>query len=526
MKIKNILFLLVTAILILTACGSSNETEESEDSSNTGTSNIEEKLVFAANTDVQTLDPHAANDKTSSQVIDMIYNRLIKYDEDNNIVGELASDWEVSEDGITWTFELIEGIKFQDGAKFDANAVKKSFDRLLDMDNGLAHSSNYQFIENVEVIDDYKVAFETDEPSGLFEDLMADLSTFIISPKAIEEYGNDVGKSVESTVGTGRYKIVEWKKDESLVLERNDDFYGEKGVTKIIEYKTIPEDATRVMALEAGEVDVIDKVPAQDLARLEEIDGIEIVKVSSTGQRMFRFDVTEEPLSNAKVRQAILHAIDRKTIIEKVVPGMGEVPTSALTPVMSDYIDLGEIPYDPEKAKELLKDAGYSDGFDTKITTTDRYIQGVELAEVIGDQLKQVGIETEINVMEWGDITDEWGGLTAEEFDQGIFILGTGGENSDRHLRPIYQTADNNARNHGYYSNEEFDELVTEALTELDTEKRRKLYQRAQEIIYLEDPAAIYLYDQYTMVAQRDNVHDVTVSPFLMATFEKAYKEK
>src|SRR5699024_3308086 len=161
----------------------------------------------------------------------------------------------------------------------DAEAVKKSFERLIDMDNGLAHSSNYQFIKDIEVIDEYVVAFETDEPSGLFEDLMADLSTFIISPEAIDEYGNDVGKSAESTIGTGQYEITDWEKDELLVLERNEDYFDEKGITKIIEYKTIPEDSTRVMALESEEVDVIDKVPAQDLSRLEETDGIEVKKV-------------------------------------------------------------------------------------------------------------------------------------------------------------------------------------------------------------------------------------------------------
>src|SRR5699024_4732025 len=367
MKIRSILLVLITSILVLAACDSSDETAKGNNNSDTDTNNIEEKIVFAANTDVQSLDPHNANDKTSSQVIDMIYNRLLKYDEDNNIEGDMASDWEVSDDGLTWTFELEEGVKFQDGSKFDAEAVKKSFERLIDMDNGLAHSSNYQFIKDIEVIDEYVVAFETDEPSGLFEDLMADLSTFIISPEAIDEYGNDVGKSAESTIGTGQYEITDWEKDELLVLERNEDYFDEKGITKIIEYKTIPEDSTRVMALESEEVDVIDKVPAQDLSRLEETDGIEVKKVASTGQRMFRFDVTSEPLSDIKVRQAILHAIDRETIIDRVVPGMGEVPTSALTPAMSDYIDLDEIPYDTEKAKELLKEAGYSDGFETKI---------------------------------------------------------------------------------------------------------------------------------------------------------------
>lgn len=526
MKRKSIFLLLVIVIVLtLVACGSKGSNEGTKDNTNTDSGEVKDKLVFAPNTDVETLDPHDANDKTSHQVIDMIYNRLINYDEDNNIVGELAESWEPSDDGTIWTFKLKEGIKFHDGTDLDAHAVKKSFDRLLDMDNGLVHSAEFQFIIDVDVKDDYTVAFETDGPFGLFEELMADLAAFIISPKAIDEYGENLGKSVEATVGTGPYTITEWKKDQLLVLERNEDYYGDKGVTKIIEYKTIPEDATRVMALQAGEVDVIDKIPAQDVARLEETDGIEIVKVPSTGQRKFRFDVTDEPLSNVKVRQAILYAIDRKTILERVVPGMGELPTSALTPIMADYIDLGEIPYDPEKSKELLAEAGYPDGFETKITTTSRYVQGVELAEVLGDQLKNVGIDAEINVMEWGDITDEWGGLSADEFDQGIFIMGTGGENSDRQLSPIYKTSDTNERNYGYYSNEEFDEVVTEALKEIDSEKRRKLYQRAQEIVYLEDPGAIYLFDQYTMIAQKDSVHDVEVSPFLMTTFKKAYIE-
>ncbi|WP_368652654.1 ABC transporter substrate-binding protein [Ornithinibacillus sp. 4-3] len=531
MKSKfSFLILLIAIMLTVIGCSSgekaNGKTESNGENGNSDSSEIKEKLVFAPNTDAQSLDPHFANDHTSHQIVDMIYNRLINYDKDNNIVGELAEEWEVDEAGTTWTFKLKEGIKFHDGEDFNARAVKTSFDRLLNLDNGLVHSADYQFITDVEVIDDFTVAFITKEPYGLFEELMTVLATAIISPKAIEEYGNDVGKTLESSIGTGPYKITEWKKDQILTLERNDDYFGTKGVTKIIEYRTIPEDATRVMALEAGEVDVIQQIPAQDLARLENVDGIEVVKEPSIGQRQFRFDVSKKPLSDVKVRQAISYAIDRATIIEKVVPGIGYLPTSAMPPVMPDYIDLGEIPYDPEKSKQLLTEAGYPDGFKTKITTTSRYLQGVELAEVISDQLRQVGIEAEINVMEWGDIVDEWSGLTADEFDQGIFIMGTGGTNSDRQLRPIYYTAETNERNYGFYSNAEFDKIIMEALTELDAEKRRKLYQRAQEIVYKEDPAAFWLHDQYSMVAQRDNVKNVDISKFSLITFKEAYVEK
>ncbi|MFA1822749.1 ABC transporter substrate-binding protein [Virgibacillus oceani] len=519
MKNKYLFFILLLILMLgLVGCGS-EEGEAVDD-------DRDSKLIFAPNTDVQSLDPAFANDFTSMQVNEMIYGTLLAFDEDMNIVGDLAEAWEVSENGLIWTFKLREGVSFHDGAEFNAEAVKKSFDRLLNMDYGLVHSSSFQYITNVEVLDTYEITFETEEPYGLFEEQMAANATAIISPDVIDEHGKDVGEIVESAVGTGPYKITDWEKDEMMVLERNDDYYGELGVTQVIEYRPIQEDATRVMALEAGDVDITHQIPAQDLERLEGTEGIEIIKQPGHGQRKFRFDFTDEALQNVEVRQAILHAIDREMILNQVVPGIGFLSTSAMPPVMPDYVDLGEIPYDPEKSKRLLAEAGYPDGFETKITTTDRYIQGVELAEIISDQLSQVGIKAEINVMEWGDISSEWGGLTADEFDQGIFIMGTGGTDSDRQLRPIYQTAETNERNYGFYSNEEFDKVITEALTEVDTEKRKELYARAQEIVYLEDPASFFLYDQYTIIAQREGVKDVSISPFSMITFEKAYIEE
>ncbi|MCQ6266326.1 ABC transporter substrate-binding protein [Fictibacillus sp. WQ 8-8] len=488
-----------------------------------------DKLVFAPNTDAQTLDPQHMNDNTSEQVIRMLYNGLLKFNEKQEIVGDLAKSWEVSKNGKVWTFKLKKGVKFQDGEDFNAEAVKKSFDRFLNKDNGLAQYQSYEMIKEVKVIDDYTVSFTTKEPFGAFKASMANTSGGIISPKAIEAYGKNLGKTAKSSVGgTGPYKVVEWKKDEQIVLERFEDYFGKKGVTKTIVYKPIPEAASRVMALETGEVDVIQQIPAKELKRLESVKGIEITKLLGNNQRQFRFDVSKKPFNDTRVRQAVSYAIDRQSILDNVVPGLGELSTSALAKVTWGYTDLGSIPYDPEKAKKLLAEAGYPNGFKTKITTTERYIQGVELAEALAAQLKNVGIEATIDVKEWSEIVKEWGGVTPDKFNQGIFIMGAAPStmDADKGMRPIYATAKTNVQNYGFYSNKEFDDVIYKAMKEIDPNKRKALYKRAQEIVYLEDPVAFWLYDQYVIVAKKDKVKEVTVSPLTLITFEKAYIEK
>lgn len=487
-----------------------------------------DRIVFAPNTDAQTLDPQHMNDNTSEQVIRMIYNSLLKFNEKTEIVGDLAETWEVSEDGKEWTFHLKSGIKFHDGTDLNAEAVKKSFDRLINKDNALAQFQSFEMITEVKAVDELTVKLITKEPFGAFEAIMASTSAGIISPKTIDAYGKELGKTAEASIGTGPYRVVEWKKDQQMVLERFDDYFGEKGATKTIVYKPIPEAASRVMALETGEVDVIQQIPAKELKRLESNQELEIVKIPSNNQRQFRFNVSKKPFDDPRVRQAVSYAIDRQAILDNVVTGLGELSTSALAKVTWGYHDFGVIPYDPEKAKKLLAEAGYPNGFQTKISTTERYIQGVELAEAIAAQLKKVGIEASIDVKEWSEIVQEWSGLAPEEFQQEIFIMGAAPSTleADKGMRTIYATAKTNEQNYGFYSNKEFDGIIHQAMKEIDPDKRKALYKRAQEIVYLEDPVAFWLYDGYVIIAKKKLVKGVTVSPLSLVTFEKAYLEK
>jgi peptide/nickel transport system substrate-binding protein len=463
---------------------------------------------------VTTLDPHNTTDSQSDQVIWMIYDALIRYDENMRFVPDLALSWKVAEDEVTWTFELRRGVRFHDGAPFDARAVKANFERVLDPEQGHNRRDLFAPIDRVEVVDDFTVRVVTRYPFGAFEPMMAHVSAAIRSPARDDS-------------GTGPYKLRSWRKDLELILERNEDYWGEMGKLETIVYRPIPEAASRVIALESGDVDVITQIPPADLHRLENHPEVKVAKTVSIGAQQFRFHCKRKPFTDPKVRQAISYAVDRRSIVENLMAGMAEPSTGPLTPRMRGRADLGEIPYDPEKAKKLLAEAGYPLGFKTRITTTPRYNMGVELAQAVAAQLRKVGIEAEIEVLEWGTIRKYWGGLLPEECPLEIFIMGAGASSADADwgLRPIFRTQERNENNYGYYSNREFDDLIERAMREIDTEPRNALYRRAQEIVYLEDPGAIWLFDNYHVVAMRKNVASVTTSPLGLVTFERAYLE-
>lgn len=481
-------------------------------------------LVFASSADATTLDPHNTTDSQSDQIIWMLYNALIRYDEDMQFVPDLAESWSVAEDEVTWTFELRSGVRFHDGAAFDAHAVKANFDRVLDPEAGHNRRSLFLPIDHVEVVDDLTVRIVTRYPFGAFEPTMAHVSAVIVSPKMAAEHGGAFGYSADATAGTGPYRVTAWRKDLELTLERNDDYWGEPGRLETIFYRPIPEAASRVIALESGDVDVITHIPPADLPRLEADPEVEITKTLSIGAQQFRFHCKREPFTDPRIRRAVAHAIDRQSIIDNLMPGMVQASTGPLTPRIRGRADLGEFPYDPDEARRLLAEAGYPDGFETTINTTPRYNMGVELAQAIAAQLAEVGIRAEIEVLEWGAIRQYWGGLLPDDCPLEIFIMGAGASSADADwgLRPIFSTQEKNENNYGYYSNAEFDELILEAMQEIDNDKRNALYRRAQEIVYLEDPGAVWLYDNFHVVGSRATVSGLTTSPLGLVTFERA----
>ena len=537
-KLLTLILCLAMVLTVFAGCSSTPATEEGASASGDAAqgeaadSEYKDTLVFAMNTDVQSLDPQIQNDTTSEQVVKMLYNTLLKFQDDGTVVGDLAESWSVSEDKLTWTFNLKQGVKFHNGKELTSADVKATFDRALNAEaGGLRTTEIIKMFTAVEAPDPYTVTITTDGPYGPMESLMCNMSLGIMDADYIEQYGLDLGTSAEGENGTGPFKVVSWERDQEIVVERFDDYFGTPAKLQTVVYTIIPEAASRVIALETGEVDVIDKPTDEDLARLEaDTENFTVLRKPTISQRLFRFGCNDPIISNTKVRQAIVYAIDRQAIIDALFTGSAYPSTAPLAPVTFGYSDLGEIEQDLELAKSLLAEAGYPDGFDTKIVTTERYQNGIELAEIISQQLAEIGINAEIEVWEWSALSASWNGITADEFDQPIFIMGAGPSmrDADGGLRGLYTTSETglNDRNYGFYSNAEVDALIEQGMQETDQQKRVEIYKEAMEILYREDPVAFWLFDMYGLAITSSKVEGVTLSPISTITFENATVKK
>ena len=537
-KLLTLILCLAMVLTVFVGCSSTPATEEGASASGDAAqgeaadSEYKDTLVYALNTDVQSLDPQIQNDTTSEQVVKMLYNTLLKFEDDGTVVGDLAESWSVSEDKLTWTFNLKQGVKFHNGKELTSADVKATFDRALNAEaGGLRTTEIIKMFTAVEAPDPYTVTITTDGPYGPMESLMCNMSLGIMDADYIEQYGLDLGTSAEGENGTGPFKVVSWERDQEIVVERFDDYFGTPAKLQTVVYTVIPEAASRVIALETGEVDVIDKPTDEDLARLEaDTENFTVLRKPTISQRLFRFGCNDPIISNTKVRQAIVYAIDRQAIIDALFTGSAYPSTAPLAPVTFGYSDLGEIEQDLELAKSLLAEAGYPDGFDTKIVTTERYQNGIELAEIISQQLAEIGINAKIEVWEWSALSASWNGITADEFDQPIFIMGAGPSmrDADGGLRGLYTTSETglNDRNYGFYSNAEVDALIEQGMQETDQQKRVEIYKEAMEILYREDPVAFWLFDMYGLAITSSKVEGVTLSPISTITFENATVKK
>lgn len=522
---KKLWCIALCVMMLLTSVGCSN-------GANDEGGEYKDTLVYAIRTDVQYMDPQVQNDTTSESVVKALYNTLLKFEDDGTVVGDLAEDWSVSEDQLTWTFKLKEGVKFHNGKEMTAEDVKATFERAMFAEaGGLRTTEIIKMFTSVDVVDPYTVSITTDEPYGPMESLMCNMSLAIMDADYIEKYGMEINTNPEAENGTGCFKLVSWVRDSEIVVERFDDYFGTPAKLKKVVYTVIPESASRTIALETGEVDVIDRPSEEDLNRLEsDTENYSVTRKETISQRLFRFGCNDPIISNTKVRQAIVYAVDRDAIISALFEGTGYPTTSPLAPVTFGYSDLGVIEQDLDKAKQLLTEAGYPNGFDTRIVTCERYAKGTQMAEILSQQLAQVGINATIEVWEWSTLSASWDGVTPDEFDQPIFIMGSGPSmrDADGGLRGLYTTSENglNDRNYGFYSNARVDELVDAGMHETDPAKRIEIYKEAMEILYREDPVAFWLFDMYGLLVTSSKVENVTLSPINTITFENATVRK
>ncbi|MCY9547041.1 ABC transporter substrate-binding protein [Lysinibacillus xylanilyticus] len=503
MKKKKLWTLGVMLILVLStilaACGGGSDTKDtgSKDTSSGGdstSSSAPKTLVYGRGGDSVALDPAVVTDGESFTVTANIYETLVNFGEqDVTIQPGLAKSWEPSEDGLTYTFQLQEGVKFHDGTDFNAEAVVKNFERWkTGADKHPYYSSQFvvggkQVIESITAKDDYTVVFKLSQPQAPFLKNLAMSPFAIASPTAFE--ANEEGLST-NPVGTGPFKFVSWVRNDAVTIEKNPDYYidGLPKLDKVI-YKSIPENSTRLNALTTGEVDVADGLSPSDKASIESNSQLQLIERPSMNVGYLGLTVTRPPFDNVKVRQAVNYAIDKQALVDAFYEGLAEPAKNPMPPVISGYNDdIQGYEYDPEKAKALLAEAGY-DGKKIQLWAMPvprPYMpDGKKIAEAIQKNLDDVGIKSEIVSFEWATYLEK-----AQNGEADAFLLGWTGDNgdADNFLYTLLDGDNIGSNNYTFYDNKELHKLLVSAQTEINEDKRNELYKQAQEIISKDAP--------------------------------------
>lgn len=501
-KVTLIFTLFLTFSLIISGCAkplTTNNVQGNEQPQK------EKVLIVASDQDVDSLD----QTKTGwfSDAIFYIYDRLIQQDNDGTLRPGLAEKWEASEDGLTWTFCLKKGVKFHDGKPLTADDVKWTIDRILDPATASASASDFRAIKEVVVKDDYTVDFILNYPFANLLYVLSGGASGIANREAYEKYGDEYG--IKYVIGSGPYMFEEWVKEDRLVLVKNPnynwgpDWMKNKGkpiIDKIVT-KIIPEENSRLMELEAGNVHILKDVPITALDKLENNSEIDVVKNEAPKLAYLAYPCDKEPFTDVRVRRAINHAINREEIVKYVLRDTGKRAYGYLPPILKDdyYKDSEKdgYKYDVGKAKQLLKEAGYENGL--KLTlSADNITEFSRLAELLQSQLKQVGIDIEIVLYDSASYT-----AMLKEGKQELFLRIYSWANADI-LDWFLLSSQFPYPNHSRWKDVKSDELINNAASAATREERSERYKAVQK--YLIEQAVwapIYTPDRVVAVSKK-----------------------
>jgi peptide/nickel transport system substrate-binding protein len=517
---KPLLIALVMALLtsVFTGCssGTTDSNTENADAGAAAAENGEKVLVIGFDQDSDIMD--TMRTAWYSDALIYIHDRLITRDYEFNYKPGLAESWDVSEDGTVWTFHLRKDVKFHNGKPFTAEDVKWTIDTIKDPDTASPFREDLAAIKEVEVIDDHTVRFILEYP---FPNLLYNLSATaagIHPANAYEEYGDDYGKKV--VIGTGPYKLEEWIPGDKTVLVKNEDYNwgpewmenrGPALIDKIV-LKIIPDENSRIMELEVGGIHILRNVPETYVEQLDNNPDITVHKNPATKLGYLAYATDKEPFTDVRVRRAINHALNKEEIIQFVFKGMGEPAYGYLPPALKDeYLEESQelaYEYDPDKAKQLLAEAGYADGLELTLSA-DNSSKSSKLAEIIQNQLKEVGINTNIQLYDSASYAD-----MLKEGKQELFIREYSWSNAD--IIDWFLLSERFPYpNHSRWVDEKTDELIKSAARQPTWEERAEGYKEVQR--YLIDQAVwAPIYIPVQMIAVRKEVKNFKYHPWML----------
>lgn len=441
-------------------------------------------VVLAIGRQPETLDPYNTNTTMTTAVTKSFYEGLFQFDKDLNIRNVLAESHEVSADGLVYTFKLRAGVKFHDGTDFNAEAVKVNLDRVLDPANKLLRLKQFDRIKSVDVINPLTVRITLTQPFSPFIHTLAHASAAMISPTALKKMGKDIAFH---PVGTGPFEFVEWKQTEAI---RGKKFagYWKKGYPKIdnIHWKPVLENSTRAAMLQTGEADFAFPLPYEQASQLEKSGKVRVQSSPSIIARFLSFNMLQKPFDDLRVRQAIGYAINKEALVKVAFNGHASVAEGFVPQGVEYAVQTGAVPYNPQKARELLAQAGFPNGFESVLWSGYADSTSQKVIQFIQQQLQQVGIKLKVQALEAGqraEMVDSWQDPKTAKVR--LYYIGWSSSmgTADWALRPLFVTDSwaPKLANYSFYSNKVVDDAVANALLTTSTTELASLYKTAQE---------------------------------------------
>jgi peptide/nickel transport system substrate-binding protein len=490
-------------------------------------------LVVGQIAEPQSLDPQHVSAVNDFRILMNVYDGLVRYKDGTlEVEPALATDWSISEDGLEYTFNLREGVSFHDGSPLDAEAVVFSFERMIDEDHPhhtgtFPLSFYFSAVETVEAVDDMTVKFTLNEPFAPFLSNLAYPAGLIVSKAAVEEHGEDFDRNPS---GTGAFRFVEWQSNTRVVVERNDDYWDGAPELEAVIFRPITDANTRVASMLSGEIDVMVEVPPDNVATFADSSEFEVHEQAGPHLWFLILNAKEGPFTDVRVRQAVNYAVNKESLVNDVLQGTATVAAGPTPPAFNWAYneDLEPYPYDPERARELLAEAGIDEGTELTFYVTEGgsgMLDPVSMGTAIQADLQAVGLDVNIETYEWNTFLSEVNAGLEGKADMAEMAWMTNSPDTLPYL--ALRTAawpEEGGFNSGYYSNPEVDELLAEARTSTDQEERAELYKRMQEIVH-EDAPWLFVANWKQNAVTAANVEGFTLQPSFFLLLQDVSKQ-
>ncbi|MEX4009332.1 ABC transporter substrate-binding protein [Neoaquamicrobium sediminum] len=483
-------------------------------------------IVVGQIAEPQSLDPHAVTAVNDFRILVNVYDGLVRFaDGSLEVEPSLAESWEISEDGLTYIFKLREGVTFHDGTPFNAEAVKFNFERMLDEEHPFHDTGPFPLafffsaVDEVTAVDDTTVEFKLNEPFAPFLSNLAYPTGLIVSPAAVEASGKDYGRN---PVGTGAYKFEEWQGNQRVVVTRNEDYWDGAPAPEAIVFRPITDANTRVAEMLSGGLDIMVEVPPDSVAQFRDAPDFQVHEQAGPHVWFLILNMKEGPFAEKGVRQAANYAINKESLVTDVLQGTAEVAAGPTPPAFAWAYneEVQPYPYDPDKARELLAEAGY-DGEEITFYVTEGgsgMLDPVAMGTAIQADLAAVGMNVKIETYEWNTFLGQVNPGLEGKADMAEMAWMT----NDPDTLPFLtlRTAafpSEGGFNSGYYSNVEVDELLNQARVSTEPEERATLYKQMQEIVH-EDAPWVFVANWVQGAVTTANVEGFSLQPsfFLM----------